>query len=77
MTKEKYRELLVLVNDKGFMDLLIKYADMRIEMHQKFLETEKEPMRLYERQGAIAELRRVETLRDEVIKGVENGTNNR
>ena len=47
------------------------------QLNSTFLETEKEPMRLYERQGAIAELRRVETLRDEVIKGVENGTNNR
>jgi hypothetical protein len=44
---------------------------MRIEQHRNNLEKQKDRDRILEIQGAIAELRRFTTLRDEVIKGAE------
>ena len=69
--KQQYRELLPLVNDKYAMQLLQKYVDSRIEKYRSLLEVQKEHTRILEMQGAIAELRRFTTLRDEVIKGAE------
>lgn len=69
--KQQYRELLPLVNDKDAMQLLQTYVDRRIEKYRNLLEVQKEPTRILEMQGAIAELRRFATLRDEVIKGAE------
>lgn len=69
--KQQYRELLPLVNDKNAMQLLQTYVDSRIEKYRNLLEVQKEPTRILEMQGAIAELRRFATLRDEVIKGAE------
>ena len=74
MTRSEYKELLIMVNDKPFMEKLQRYADLRIEMHRGSLEREKDTIRIYERQGSIAELRRISTLRDEVIKGVEDAS---
>jgi len=69
--RERYRFLLLLVNEKDHMDRLRAYADMRIEQHRNNLEKQKDRDRILEIQGAIAELRRFTTLRDEVIKGAE------
>lgn len=69
--KQQYRELLPLVNDKDTMQLLQTYVDSRIEKYRSLLEVQKEHPRILEMQGAIAELRRFATLRDEVIKGAE------
>ena len=69
--KQQYRELLPLVNDKDAMQLLQTYVDSRIEKYRNLLEVQKETTRILEMQGAIAELRRFATLRDEVIKGAE------
>ena len=66
--KQQYRELLPLVNDKDAMQLLQTYVDSRIEKYRNLLEVQKEPTRILEMQGAIAELHRFATLRDEVIK---------
>ena len=71
MNKEIYRSLLPLVNDKDMMDKLKQYADSRISYFHHILELQKEPSRILEIQGAIAELRRINTLREEVIKGSE------
>ena len=71
MLKQFYRSLLPLVNDKDQLDRLKAYADTRIEQHRDLLEKQKDPNRILEIQGAIAELRRISTLRDEVIKGSE------
>ena len=60
-----------MVNDKALMEKLQRYADLRIEMHRGSLEREKVTFRIYEMQGAIAELRRFRTLRDEVIQGAK------
>jgi hypothetical protein len=53
------------------MDRLQAYAEARIEQHRSNLEKQKDRDRILEIQGAIAELRRLSTLRDEVIKGAE------
>jgi hypothetical protein len=71
MDKLFYRRLLILVNDKNNMDLLQEYVSARIAQYHKQLEGAKEHQRVLEIQGAIAELRRFNTLRDEVNKGSE------
>ena len=71
MDKQFYRSLLLLVNTTEQMDLLHKYAAARIEGLRDLLEKQKDPQRILEVQGAIKELRRFKTLRDEVIKGAE------
>jgi|TARA_R110000823_G_scaffold132848_1_gene261454 hypothetical protein len=71
MDKEFYRAMLMLVNDKKQMDLLLEYTSGKISLLRTQMETTKEHSRILEMQGAIAELRRFKTLRDEVIKGAE------
>lgn len=71
MDRDLARSLLMLVNDKDQMDRLQTYVAYRIEQHRSNLEKQKDRDRILEIQGAIAELRRLATLRDEVIKGAE------
>jgi hypothetical protein len=71
MDKAQYRKLLLLVNDRDQMDLLQEYVASRVEGFRDLLEKQKDPQRILEIQGAITELRRFKTLRDEVIKGAE------
>jgi hypothetical protein len=71
MDRDLCRFILLLVNDKDQMDRLQAYAASRIEGHRSNLEKTKDRDRILEIQGAIAELRRLSTLRDEVIKGAE------
>jgi len=71
MDKSFYRTLLPLVNNKEQMQRLQDYAAARIARHQRLLETSKEHHHISQIQGAIAELRRFETLRDEVIEGAK------
>jgi hypothetical protein len=71
MDKSFYRLLLPLVNNRELMNLLQEYAAARIEGCRDLLEKQKDPQRILEVQGAITELRRFKTLRDEVIKGAE------
>lgn len=67
MTKDQYRELLPLVNDGQSYGLLKKYAEYKIEVLRGYLENQKEPTKIYELQGAIAELRRIATDRKSVV----------
>jgi hypothetical protein len=53
------------------MDKLKEYAQSRIIYFHHLLELQKDTDRILEIQGAIAELRRINTLREEVIKGSE------
>ena len=69
MDKTFYRAMLPLVNDKKQMDLLLEYTLVKIALLQVQMETTKDHSRIIEMQGAIAELRRFRTLRDEVIRG--------
>ena len=71
MDKKFYRTLLLLVNDKDTMDRVHSYVDARIEVLRDQLETSQSEDRIPVLQGAIRELRRLKTLRDEVIKGAE------
>jgi hypothetical protein len=71
MDKKFYRTLLLLVNDKDTMDRVHAYVDARIEVLRDQLETSQSEDRIPVLQGSIRELRRLKTLRDEVIKGAE------
>jgi hypothetical protein len=53
------------------MSEVYSYANARIEILRDQLETSKDPQRITEIQGALAELRRIKTLRDEVIEGAK------
>lgn len=66
MDKNLYRNLLPLVNNKAAMQLLQEYATSRISYMHGLLEITKDQSRILEIQGAIAELRRFDTLKDEV-----------
>ena len=61
----------MLVNDKDQMERLEEYVAERIRQHRDNLEKQKDMNRILEAQGAILELKRFKTLRDEVIKGAE------
>jgi len=71
MERETYRDLLPLVNDKKTMELLELYAKARIEIRRDQLEQTLHPDKFKSTQGSIAELRRLLTLRDEVIAGAK------
>lgn len=61
----------MLVNNKETMGMLMEYASTRIARYHALLENEKDHHRILEMQGAIKELRRMKTLRDEVIAGAK------
>lgn len=71
MDKATSRALLPLVNDKDMMERLQVYLDYRINKYRDLLEVQKDFDRITEMQGALIELRRFATLRDEAIKGAE------
>jgi len=71
MDKQDYRHLLMLVNNEEQYQRLLTYVDARINQIRQFMDTEKDHHRILEMQGAISELKRFKTLRDEVIKGAE------
>lgn len=61
----------MLVNNKDTMGMLMEYASTRMAHYHALLENEKDHHRILEMQGAIKELRRMKTLRDEVIAGAK------
>lgn len=63
------RKLVPLVNALDEMDLIHTYVEDRLRKLHKDLETAIHIDKVKELQGAIRELRRFETLRDEVIEG--------
>ena len=71
MDKDQYRTLLPLVNDKSAMQLLEAYAKARIEIRRDQLEKTFNVEKFREGQGALAELRRILTLTDEVRAGAK------
>jgi len=71
MDKELAKKVLPLVNDTDLYPVLLAYADSRIETMRTYLETTKEHDKILEIQGAIAELRRFKTLREQAIEGVK------
>lgn len=73
---EFFKEILPLVNDKGMYTLLKSYVDFRIGILSQFLEREKDVDRIREIQGAIAEMRRFHTLREECIESLASKDRN-
>lgn len=73
MTPEIAKKLLPLVNTKRTVDLMELYADMRIAEAHKLMEQSDDLRVIQMAQGAIKELRRFKTLRDEVTKRAEDG----
>ncbi len=59
-----------LVNDKSLWDNFVEYLDHTIEQQHKSMEQSEDNIMLYRAQGAIAVLRRLKYLRDEM-----NGNN--
>ena len=73
MTPEIAKKLLPLVNTKRNVDLLELYVEARISESHKLMEQSDDLRVIQMAQGAIKELRRFNTLRDEVTKKAENG----
>jgi len=71
MEKILAKKILPLVNDVEKYPLLQDYVDNRIETMRNFLENTKEHEKILEVQGAIAELRRFQTLRDQALEGAK------
>lgn len=69
MDKQFFINLLPLVNDKHQFQALKEYADGRVASLLQQLSIERDMESVVKLQGAIAELRRFSTLREEVIKG--------
>ena len=67
MTPEVAKKLLPLVNVKHNLDALEMYMESRITDMHRNMEQGDDIKAMYQAQGAIQELRRLRTLRDEVI----------
>lgn len=67
MDKKLYRSLLPLVNDPDLYPLLQSYIEGRIEMHRNSLETLTNEDDIRRTQGRVAELRRLQSMREEVL----------
>ena len=61
-------KLLPLVNDKKSIDLLNSYMEHRVEELHRLLEQQDNIYDISKTQGAIKEIRRFQTLRDEVVQ---------
>jgi len=71
MEKVLAKSILPLVNDVEKYPLLQRYVENRIDSMRAFLENTKDHTKLMELQGAIAELRRFQTLRDQALEGAK------
>lgn len=71
MDKQFYRQILLMVNQKDTYKMLQDYADRRVSLLRHQLESELDIDRIRQLQGSIKELKRFQTLRDEVVKGAE------
>ena len=67
MTPEIAKKLLPLINVKRNLDALEMYMESRITDMHRNMEQGEDMKAIYQAQGAIKELRRLRTLRDEVI----------
>ena len=72
MIKEVAKQLLPIVNVKKNTDALEVYMNHRIDELHKLLEQHEDMYNITKAQGAIQEVRRLKTLRDEVIARAEN-----
>ena len=72
MIKEVAKQLLPIVNVKKNTDALEVYMQHRIDELHKLLEQHEDMYNITKAQGAIQEVRRLKTLRDEVLARAEN-----
>lgn len=73
MIKEIASKLVSLVDNKKNSDLLELYMNHRVEELHKLLEQHDDIHNIARAQGAIQEVRRLKTLRDEVLARAKNG----
>jgi hypothetical protein len=73
MRKEVAKKLLKLVNVKSTTDLLELYMNERIHVLHKQIEQLPDINDIRQAQGSIKELRRLQTLRNEVIAKAKDG----
>ena len=71
MITEVAKKLLPLVNVKKNTDILEAYMEYRVSELHKLLEQHEDIYKINKAQGAIQEIRRLKTLRDEVISKAE------
>ncbi len=71
MHREMARNVLPLVNDEDQYKILQAYVEERIKALQCFLEVQKSHEKMLEIQGAIAELRIFQTLREQANEGAK------
>jgi|TARA_R110000803_G_scaffold148179_1_gene213607 hypothetical protein len=71
MIHDVAKKLLPLVNVKKNTDALEIYMDYRIDELRKLLEQHEDIYNITKAQGAIQEIRRLKSLRDEVIARAE------
>ena len=71
MIREIAKKLVPLVDSKKNSDLLELYMNHRIEELHKLLEQHEDMYNITKAQGAIQEVRRLKTLRDEVLAKAE------
>tara|TARA_A100001011_G_C14253907_1_gene819183 strand:+ start:726 stop:944 length:219 start_codon:yes stop_codon:yes gene_type:complete len=69
--KEIAKKLVPLVDSKKSSDLLEVYMNYRVEELHKLLEQHEDIHNIAKAQGAIQEIRRLKTLRDEVLAKAE------
>ena len=73
MIKEVAKQLLPIVNVKKNTDALEVYMNHRIAELHKLLEQHEDMYNITKAQGAIQEVRRLKTLRDEVLARATDG----
>jgi hypothetical protein len=71
MHREMARGVLPLVNDEDQYKILQDYVENRIQVLHVFLEVQKSHEKILEIQGAIAELRLFQTLREQAVEGAK------
>ena len=71
MEKKIAKDILPLVNNTEQYPLLQVFVESRIETLRSYLENTKEHNKILEIQGAIGELRRFQTLREQAIEGAK------
>lgn len=73
MIREIAKKLVPLVDSKKNSDLLELYMNHRIEELHKLLEQHEDMYNITKAQGAIQEVRRLKTIRDEVLARATDG----
>jgi len=71
MEKTIARKLLPLVNNPEMMESLLAYSQYRIQTSRNFLESASSFEKVQDLQAVIREMRRFETLREEVLEGAK------